>query len=120
MARRRSNAQGASYAVLFFLSLSVHLAVMLVFGHLMELRDATWTAPSPDPIRIALVDEPVKSPEGPKERLVKNHRIVDERPPEQTRQISEFDNRVEKETQAPTVPATPGRAPLNENAPCMT
>ena len=54
-------------------------------------------------MEIALLDEPpAEDPEESKRpELVRNDVVVDERPPDEVKRVSEFDNRVEKETRAP-------------------
>ncbi len=45
------------------------------------------------------------------EEIVQLDRLIDERPPEETKHRSEFDNRVDKETKAPNRRPSPGAAP---------
>jgi TonB family protein len=78
-----------------------------------EVIDARWEGelPSPDGMmEVALVpdEEEVEEPaeeEDPSGNLVQNHAVPkDERPPENTDRVSEFDSRVDEETRAPTRP----------------
>jgi TonB family protein len=49
-----------------------------------------------------------EEPEESKDRLVNLDRLVEERPPDKTDNVSEFDNRVDRETRAPNRRRTPG------------
>jgi TonB family protein len=53
-------------------------------------------------------DDPRDPERAAKDRLVNLDRLVDERPPEQTDNVAEFDNRVDRETRAPNQRKTPG------------
>jgi TonB family protein len=77
-------------------------------GGVMEvaLMPLEETTPEKDP------DKPdPEVPEPSKDKLVNLDRLVEERPPESTDHVSEFDNRVDRETRAPNRRKTPGDTP---------
>jgi TonB family protein len=76
----------------------------------LGFMEVALVPPEPDEEDPALEPEP--EPEDQRrERLVENHRILDERAPRDTDKVSEFDSRVDQEMRAPSVHSTPPGAP---------
>lgn len=98
----------------------IHLVLLPVGNGILGL---SWDSPPLPPtdgvMEISLVEaDPDEETDSPSERepdlpgnLVNLDRIPDERPPEESDKIAEFDSRVEKETKAPNQRPQPGQAP---------
>ncbi len=103
MSRSRTTVSSPMLAALFFLSVSAHVGVWQVFEVLVSQRGLSAHSVSPDaPLRVALVEEeaPKEARDQVPEKVVKNARIEREIRPDDTKLISEFDNKVERERQA--------------------
>ena len=122
MSRQRKSPIGTIVGVLLA-SAALHVVLWPVGNRVMKLH---WgTAPVPigggvmevslmplDPAEKDEDDDESADPREPepesKNKLVNLDRLVDERPPDKTDQVSEFDNRVDREMRAPNVRKQPG------------
>jgi TonB family protein len=96
----------------------IHLVLLPIGNGVLSL---SWDSP-PLPagesfMEVSLVDEDLdEAPENERDptlpgNLVNLDRVDDERPPEETDKIAEFDSRVDKEVKAPNQRPRPGQAP---------
>lgn len=123
MTRERKGSTITTIVGMLVASVGVHVLLWPVGNRVVQLH---WGAP-PVPIAGGVMEvslmpleatPPEKDPEEPddpeelertsKDKLVNLDRLVDERPPESTDQVSEFDNRVDRETRAPNRRQSPG------------
>ena len=108
---------GPVWAALLFLSLSGQLAALIIFDAFMRATDDELDVEAAPRMQVSLLDE---TPEPPEERpqVVQNSRVLPERPPRARARASEFDQRVERETQMSRL--GDGRAPGREAPPPTT
>ncbi|HGG57137.1 MAG TPA: energy transducer TonB [Nannocystis exedens] len=119
MARQREQQTTFALAVAMLLaSALVHLVLLPVGNGILALSAETAPPlPAKDQImEISLVEADPDDPDDEREpdlpgNLVNLDRVPDERPPEQTDKIAEFDSRVDKEVRAPSQRPQQGRAP---------
>ncbi len=92
-------------------SAGVHLLLWPVGDQVLSLSWSSTPLPAAGGVmEVSLLELEPEPPSLPGQ-LVNLDRVLDERPPEDAKRISEFDSRVEQETAAPNRRPTPGAAP---------
>jgi TonB family protein len=95
---------------LLLLAVVLQFALGVIFHEVVIAWDKAPLPKTESVIEVSL-DEDTPLPESPEEELVKNDRIEAERAPKDTRRVAEFDNDVDKETQAKLQKPVPGKTP---------
>src|SRR5690606_34263313 len=121
MRREREGSTLAVAAAMLLASAIGHLILWPLGDRALGL---TWDAP-PLPVggggmEVSLIDDDAEEDDAAKKaevepklpgKLVDLDRVVDERPPDESDKIAEFDSRVDKEVRAPAQRPEPGAAP---------
>lgn len=129
MTRKRQGNTVATIVATLVASVAVHVLLWPVGNRVMKLD---WGSP-PVPLaggvmEVSLLpldgappddaEQEQHTPEPPEEtqlsdKLVNLDRLIDERPPEDSDYVSEFDNRVDEQTRAPNLRKSPGEVPVD-------
>lgn len=119
MSERRDKLSITTALVILLLTAAIQLVFALLVEGALHMAWGDRSLPTTDEVmEVSLVpEEDERDPEAERTKrdeldtIVQNDAVVDERPPEQTDKISEFDNTTPKETTAPLSRRRSGREP---------